>query len=206
MMLGTKALAGYEQAADSLLPAFDRIDPAELYATVAGFFPPPPATAIDIGAGSGRDAAWLARSGYDVVAVEPVAAFRDHGRRACEGLPVRWLADRLPDLASVRREARSVRLAIASAVWQHLEPEAQIRAIGSLAAILETGGRAVVSLRRGPGASSRPVFPCNEHALVDAAARSDVRLVHDAERPSMQEGTRARGVTWTWLVLERVPA
>ena len=205
-MLGTKALAGYAQAAESLLPAFSRIDPAERYAPVVRFFPPPPATALDIGAGSGRDAAWLARSGYDVVAVEPVAAFRDHGRRACAGLRVRWLADRLPDLAIAQREGRRFRLALASAVWQHLEPAAQIRAIGSLAAILEVGGRAVVSLRRGPGASSRPVFPCDEYVLVDAAVRSGLRLVHRAERPSVQEGNRARGVTWTWLVLERVPA
>jgi SAM-dependent methyltransferase len=205
-MLGTKALAGYAQAAESLLPAFERIDPAELYAAVAEFFPPPPATAIDIGAGSGRDAAWLARAGYDVLAVEPVAAFRAHGRRACEGLRVRWVADRLPDLATVRHDGPRVRLAIGSAVWQHLEPEAQIRAIGSLAAILEVGGRAVVSLRRGPGASSRPVFPCDQRALVEAAARSGSRLVHRVERPSVQAGTRARGVTWTWLVLERVSA
>jgi SAM-dependent methyltransferase len=202
-MLGRKSLAGYERDAARLLAAYERIDPVELFAPVAPFFPPAPAIAIDLGAGSGRDAAWLARAGYDVLAVEPVAAFREHGRRACAGLSVRWVADRLPDLATVRRDGPRARLAIASAVWQHLEPEAQIRAIDSLAAILEVGGRAVVSLRRGPGASSRPVFTCDERSLLETASDAGLALVHDAERPSIQEGNRARGVTWRWLVLER---
>jgi protein-L-isoaspartate O-methyltransferase len=38
--------------------------------------PAPPARVLDVGAGSGRDAAWLTSLGLEVVAVEPSVALR----------------------------------------------------------------------------------------------------------------------------------
>jgi FkbM family methyltransferase len=40
-----------------------------------------PACVLDIGAGSGRDAAWLASLGYEVIAVEPSAAMVREAQR-----------------------------------------------------------------------------------------------------------------------------
>ena len=40
--------------------------------------PRPPGRALDVGAGTGRDAAWLARLGFQVVAVEPSGVLRGH--------------------------------------------------------------------------------------------------------------------------------
>ena len=54
------------------------------------------ALALDVGAGSGRDAAWLAEQGFEVVAVEPSRAMRGRHqavlRRAREPLRQRVLS------------------------------------------------------------------------------------------------------------------
>ncbi|GBD06394.1 Ubiquinone/menaquinone biosynthesis C-methyltransferase UbiE [bacterium HR21] len=48
---------------------------------------------VEVGAGTGRVAAWLAREmGFPVIAVEPSAAMRRHGERRTAGLPVSWVS------------------------------------------------------------------------------------------------------------------
>ncbi len=47
---------------------------------------------VEVGAGTGRVAAWLARQGFPVIAVEPAAAMRRYGERRTAGLPVQWIA------------------------------------------------------------------------------------------------------------------
>ncbi len=47
---------------------------------------------VEVGAGTGRVAAWLAQRGFSVTAVEPAAAMRRYGERRTEGLPVQWVA------------------------------------------------------------------------------------------------------------------
>ncbi len=59
-------------------------------------------TALDIGAGTGRDAAWLARRGHRVLAVEPVAALRSAGEALHRMANLEWLDDGLPELARAR--------------------------------------------------------------------------------------------------------
>lgn len=63
-----------------------------------------PATVLDVGAGEGGDAVWLARNGWEVTAVEPSGVALDRGRAAAdrEGVDVSWhhavLLDMPPDL------------------------------------------------------------------------------------------------------------
>lgn len=73
-------LEGYEAAAmPALIARFDAIPSEEIYAPVVDLMPTRPARVVDIGAGTGRDAAWFARQGHDVLAVEPVRALREAG-------------------------------------------------------------------------------------------------------------------------------
>jgi hypothetical protein len=59
--------------------------------------------ALDVGAGSGRDAAWLDSLEHDVVAVEPAAGMRREGALRHPEARIRWLDDRLPDLTATHR-------------------------------------------------------------------------------------------------------
>ncbi|PVM85791.1 class I SAM-dependent methyltransferase [Caulobacter endophyticus] len=191
-------LAGYEADGADLVRRFETIDPAGLYAPVAKFIPTAPARIADIGAGTGRDAAWLAGLGHAVVAVEPVAALREAGRALRPDLA--WVDDRLPDLASLRGE-RFDRVLL-SGVWQHLDDAARGVAMPALAGLLAPGGVLVMSLRHGPGAPSRPVWPVDVEATVELAEAAGLRLVHRVAAGSVQAGNQAAGVTWTWVCLE----
>ena len=99
--LSRKVLNGYGRAAPDLVERYEAISSAELLKPVARWFPEPPAKVLDVGAGTGRDAAWLASMGHDVLAVEPVAAFRSAGAERHPGLT--WVDDRLPRLAKVEK-------------------------------------------------------------------------------------------------------
>jgi hypothetical protein len=64
--------------------------------------PATPGAALDVGFGSGRDAAWLARSGWRAVAVEPVEALLAGARRLHGERGIYWLDDSLPCLERVQ--------------------------------------------------------------------------------------------------------
>ncbi|MFC7734790.1 class I SAM-dependent methyltransferase [Roseomonas sp. GCM10028921] len=161
-----------------------------------------PVPVADLGAGTGRDAAWFARQGHRVLAVEPVRALREAGEALHRGSGLAWLDDRLPGLAETRKRG-PFDLITLCAVWQHLDEAAREAALASLAAITAPGGVVVMSLRHGPGAAGRPVFEGLPEATVAAASRAGFALLRRAGAKSLQAGNRAGGVRWIWLALER---
>src|ERR1700730_11567596 len=93
-----EVLQSYAAASADLITRFEGVSPARLYAPIADLLPSSPSRIVDIGAGTGRDAAWLADKGHDVVAVEPVDEFRRAGIALHKSQRIEWLKDRLPDL------------------------------------------------------------------------------------------------------------
>jgi SAM-dependent methyltransferase len=61
----------YDAHAAELVSRYEALDPARLNQWLLDLIPQTPGTVLDIGAGTGRDAAWFARHGHDVIAVEP---------------------------------------------------------------------------------------------------------------------------------------
>ena len=71
----------YDRNRDAVLARYNALDPAEVHAAWAPTHQPSePGFACDIGAGSGRDANWLAAQGWEVVAVER-STLRDRAAR-----------------------------------------------------------------------------------------------------------------------------
>lgn len=193
----------YESAADTLIARYDMFDCAELYASVIDLFPTTPARVLDIGAGTGRDAAWFAGQGHAVVAVEPVQSFREASEKLHAGLGITWIDDRLPHLANVPPE-QEFDLVTLNGVWQHTDEAARAIAMPRLASLVARGGLLVMSLRHGPGTDGRRVFPISPPETVALAARSGFTVVRQVEAGSIQPGNIAMGVTWTWLALRRI--
>lgn len=193
-------LAGYADAAEDQIARCARIDPARLLSPVADFLPQAAGELLDIGAGPGVNAQWLAGRGHRVTAVEPVRALREAGAARC-GPAVRWIDDRLPDLASLG-DTRFDGILL-SAVWQHLDAGDRAVALPRLAGLLAGGGRLILSLRHGPGAASRPVFPCEAQETLGQAVAAGLIVERQVAAPSVQAKNAAAGVTWTWLVLAR---
>jgi SAM-dependent methyltransferase len=129
------------------------------------FLPTKPGQMLDIGAGSGRDAAWFARRGWDVVAVEPAEAMRAEAARLHAAPNIRWIADSIPALSHVVRLGLSFDLIWLSGVWMHVCPDERARSMRKLAMLLRPGGRLVMTLRHGPPAEDRPMWPVDAHEV-----------------------------------------
>ncbi|MDT8758970.1 class I SAM-dependent methyltransferase [Sphingomonas psychrotolerans] len=194
-----EVLADYAASATpALIAGFDALPPEQIYAPVRDFLPRPPARIADIGAGTGRDAAWLAGQGHRVLAVEPVRAFREAGA-VLHGDRIEWLDDRLPELDGLRTQG-PFDLLLLCAVWHHLDAAARARAMPGLARAMAPGGRLILSLRHDPH-PDKASFPAPPEETIALARAADLRLTHQAEAESVHPDSRARGVRWTWLVL-----
>src|SRR6516225_9694738 len=110
---------------------------------------------LDIGAGTGRDAAWFARQGQDVIAVEPSNSMRAEGQRLHADPRVRWMDDQLPELSVLGRLGISFDLVMLNAVWQHVAPSDRERAFRKMARFVKSGGLLTITLRLGPAPADR---------------------------------------------------
>lgn len=192
-------LDGYASAATELVDRFEAISSAELYSAMAHLLPQAGSTVIDIGAGTGREAGWLAARGCSVLAVEPVAPLREAGSDLHDSPHIEWLDDSLPSLARVLSRGETYRFVLLSGVWQHIDDRERKLAMPVLRRLTASRGCLLMSVRHGPGAATRPCFPASADATIDLALANDFRLTLRHSAASVQAGNRRAGVTWTWL-------
>ena len=135
----------YHDRADDFFRQYQSVAAEKVHASwLAVLDAMPVGHALDVGAGSGRDARYLAERGWSVVAVEPADALRERAMQ----LPVAgvtWLADSLPELGAVYRLQIKFDLIVLSAVWMHIAPSARARALRKLAGLLKPGGKLLFS-------------------------------------------------------------
>jgi SAM-dependent methyltransferase len=199
-MGGPSGTEGYGAEADVLAERYETLVFEQVHADVLHLMPPPPADVLDIGAGTGRDAAAFAKRGYRTVAAEPTAELRTHGQRLHAGVQITWIDDALPDLTLLRGRGQRFDLIMLTAVWMHQDAEQRRRAMPALAALLAPGGRAIMSLRHGPVPPGRRMFDVSAAettALADASGLATL-----ASFPHVDYQSRA-DVSWTVLVFER---
>ncbi|WP_030244006.1 class I SAM-dependent methyltransferase [Streptomyces sp. NRRL S-350] len=199
-MSGPAGTAGYGEAAAQLALQYESVSFAEVHRERLHLYPAPPTAVLDIGAGTGRDAAALAALGHRVVAVEPTPELRAVGERLHGDAAIRWVADALPDLPLLTAEDGRFDLVLLTAVWMHLAPAERPAAMDALAGLLAPGGRLALTLRHGPVPPGRRMFDLPPEPTVDLAASRGLRLLHRSGRADLHG--RA-GVHWTALVFER---
>jgi protein-L-isoaspartate O-methyltransferase len=132
--------AGYAENADALAAQYEGITFAETHRDTLHLLPAAPARILDIGAGSGRDAAALCALGHSVVAVEPTAALRQQGQRLHAAAPILWLDDELPDLPKLANRGECSDRIYLTAVWMHLDARERERAMARLRDLVAPGG------------------------------------------------------------------
>jgi len=116
----------YAEEAPELLKRYESISFADAHGPVLHLIPPAPCHVLDIGAGTGRDAAGFATLGHSVVAVEPTEELRRGAMLLHSSPMIEWLDDSLPNLAAVRARSEEFHDVMLSAVWMHPD-EAQRR-------------------------------------------------------------------------------
>ncbi len=194
--------AGYDLHATELAQQYERLQFEQVHADVLYLVPAAPGLVVDIGAGSGRDAAALARRGHRVVAVEPTGTLRAEGERLHAALPIRWVDDSLPALRALRDEGHRYDLMLFSAVWMHLDQAERAEGMAALAALLAPGGVAILSLRHGPVPPGRRMFDVSAEETIALGRQHGLEPCHSGRR----EDTQGRvDVHWSVVALRRPP-
>ncbi len=188
--------AGYGETAAALARQYESLAFADVHRDLVPLLPAPPARAIDIGAGTGRDAAALAALGHAVTAVEPTPELRDAARRLHAGAAIRWIDDALPDLAGVRALGERFDIVLLSAVWMHLDADERRAAMATVAALLAPGGVMSLTLRHGPVPAGRRMFEVSAGETRALAEALGLRTLHDSTAAALLNGPE---VWWSRL-------
>jgi len=201
MVASLDPVAWYDAHAGTQAAAYEAITSEQLHGWLTGLLPTAPALVLDVGAGSGRDAAWLARLGHDVVAVEPSVRMRAEAVRRHGDAGVRWLADALPALGATVRLGLAFDLILLSGAWQHVAPGERARAMRKLLGLLRPGGVLALTLRHGPAGAGGAMHPVSL-AEVEQLARDHGAVV--ARTAELADQLGRPEVSWTGVAL-RLP-
>ncbi len=190
---------GYTEYADTLIARYESISFTEKYESVLHLMPKKASDVLDIGAGTGVDAAWLAAAGHRVIAVEPTDSLRDSAKAIHPSPLIEWVADSLPDLQKLISRGRSFDLVLLTAVWMHLAQQERQKAMPNVAALLKADGVLLMSLRHGPVPENRRMFQVSAEETILLAEQEGLRNTITIEVQSAQLVNRQAGVTWSWL-------
>jgi len=192
-------LAYYDKHWRRFAERYESLDPEVIHAPWKDLLPPP-CRVLDAGAGTGRDAAWLAGKGYRVTAMEPVTPFREYGKKQYADAGITWIDDCLPSCPAVRKLRRRFGLIFAGGVWMHLTAVEQQVAMGYLAKMIRPGGRLVLTLRNGSSADGRKMYPVAVSDVARTGKSLDLKLIRQQESPDRYQ---RHNVSWLALVLEK---
>ncbi|MFG1392318.1 class I SAM-dependent methyltransferase [Xanthobacter agilis] len=188
------SIAAYDQAAESLANLYESTSFETVHADVLDLLPAVGSTILDVGAGSGRDAAALAQRGYRVCAVEPSAGLLAQAQIRHPTPQIEWVKDALPALEKLG--PRRFALIFVSAVWMHLAPRDRALAMRRLSQLMDHAAHLVISLRTGPDDQQRGIR-CVDPASVIAHA---VTCGLDVERQSTSPDSLGRAeIEWVTL-------
>ncbi|MHA6765192.1 class I SAM-dependent methyltransferase [Streptacidiphilus sp. PAMC 29251] len=193
-----RGTAGYALAAEALAIQYEDVTFGEVHCDVLQLVPSEPGRILDVGAGTGRDAAALAARGHRVVAVEPTAELRALGQRIHADSAIDWVDASLPNLVLGRHTSRFDAV-FATAVWMHLDAGERGSAMARIAALLVPGGRFFVNLRHGPVPDGRHMFDVSAAETVELGGVHGLQALHRSERPDLHGRDSVR---WSSLVLQ----
>jgi SAM-dependent methyltransferase len=156
----------------------------------------PPGTAVDLAAGEGRHALWLAGLGWEVTAVDFSAVGIGRGRTQPGGERVRW---ETADVLEWSAPASSVDLVLIA--YLHLRQEDMLPMLLRSVEWLRPGGRFLLlghdvdNITRGVGGPQEPDILHSVAGLAPVAELLDVDRLEQVPRPT-PEGTAIDTLLW----------
>lgn len=194
---------GYSEYAEWLIPQYESVPFVEKYKAVLHLLPTKASEILDIGAGTGADAAWLATKGHYVLAVEPTGLLREAGEKLHPSNQIEWLEDSLPMLSKTMGREKAFDLVLVIAVWAHLAETERQQAMFNIAALLRPDALLIMSIRHGPAPTSRRIFEVSAEETIELAQRHSLKVTLHLLTASVQPINRQAGVTWSWLVFQK---
>lgn len=191
----------YNDESKGFFESYLSINSELIFSDVMTYLPSSGSICLDIGAGSGRDSAFLAKRGCKVKAVEPSELFRRKATGFFKGLDIEWIDDFLPSLRKVKALGHCYDFILMSAVWMHLDSIERQAALVSVYALLKNGGVFVLTLRLGSAEPDRMIYEITTNEAIAKAklAGFDIKHVNPVKGDSFKRGQ----VSWQILVLTK---
>ncbi len=199
----------YNDNAAELFRQYEAVSATEVHQCWLGQLQQPPTGhALDIGAGSGRDARFLASLGFVVTAVEPADLLREQAiaywqQLSAPGRDINWLADQLPDLPKVVALKHSFDLVLLSAVWMHLTPAERERALPVLSCLMAPKALLVLTLRHGNFSDGRSSYPVSSEELLQLISHRQLSLTPILITHLEPDALGRSDVLWQTVVLKK---
>lgn len=197
---GTK---GYAEHADELFVRYEGLSFKEVHAGMLDLMPSHSGTILDIGSGTGRDAAYFAKIGHGVVAVEPTDELRVPAAKLHNSPLIDWVDDGLPVLGHLVTRGDLFDLIMLTAVWMHIDGREREIAMPILASLIKPGGIMIMSLRHGPVPSGRQMFDVSAEETIRLARAEGLSTLRNVQTESAQGLNRQNGVTWTRIAFRK---
>lgn len=198
--MSQQTISHYNKNAARYQAQYDALCASEVHAEWSGLLTQrTPGSALDIGAGSGRDAHWLAGQGWQVTAVEPANNLRRMGEKLTAPA-VTWLNDQLPELDALAVPENKFDLILLSAVWMHLVPSQRPTAFKRLQSCLANQGLMIITLRFGPSDPERPMYEVSVAELEELANEYGLSL-HVCGTGFSDDKLKREDVSWKTVIL-----
>ncbi|AXT40761.1 class I SAM-dependent methyltransferase [Alteromonas sp. BL110] len=190
-----KTITHYSEKAQHYYDLYNSVDAESVHGDWKAFLQDAKAgTALDVGAGSGRDANWLAEQGWKVIAAEPADELRNLAQANSHN-SVTWCDASLPALTALPQRPKTYDLILLSAVWMHLPEAERPPALNRLAELLSENGTMYISFRFGPNDEARPMHPVSYGELATLAKNNGLTARNLNPVPS-QDGLKRDDVKW----------
>jgi protein-L-isoaspartate O-methyltransferase len=170
---------------------FDMVNPHDIYGWIIDEITNKTHHVLEIGAGSGRDAFWLATFGHNVIAVEPSHTMLEYAIRHHNHPRIEWKNDSLPLLESIDKSAK-FSLIMVNAIWMFLPLGLRKSAFERLVQLLMPNGLIVVSVQLNLEDLSHGKYVVNDEELLLLASQHNL-LTEVLETDQDKMG---RNITW----------
>ncbi|OFC70417.1 class I SAM-dependent methyltransferase [Alteromonas confluentis] len=197
-----ETISYYSQNAEHFQQLYDSVEAESVHASWSHILKEKePGVALDVGAGSGRDARWLASLGWKVVAVEPAEELRNRASiAACHN--IEWSPACLPDLVELPYGATSFDLILLSAVWMHIPPSLRCKTFTRLVELLSRDGLIIISLRYGPDDPQRPMYEVSVDEIQRLSGATDT-VTESITRTNVQDDLGRDTITWQTIKISK---
>lgn len=181
--MAPSGLPCYDAKAKILAERYESMDFTKIHGWLLPLLSNSGGSALDVGAGSGRDAKGLLDLGFDVVAVEPSSFMRKEGQTRHPDPGILWIDESLPGLDTLLRQGSSFDLILLSAVWMHVSPVDRPRAFRKLVSLLKPAGILAITLRHGSDDPDCPMFDTSIDELEYLAKSHGMSVLHSDTEP-----------------------
>lgn len=161
------AIDYFNRHAADLARQYNALDRAKVHADLLAALPEGRVlTVLDIGAGSGADAAMFADRGHVVTAAEPAEDLAAIGKEAFKNKNIKWISDVLPEMPSASARAEGFDVVVSVGVLQYLDKENRAKSLSKMFSMVAKGGH--VEIQYPTPASREHQFSISHNEIEEA--------------------------------------